>query len=317
MDSDERALLDRGVRHALADASGDGSLVALGWHDVLRAESRTAVSVVFGAQGDLNASTSSLDDVMFHGFGVPRSLGETLTLPAFDEWSPPGTYDGDVLAVEGLAMPRAAHGDAVVVPARAGAQVVLATVAVDTLTNRAVHGLDPDLGLRRIHGTGLRPLRTDPLDHEAWDAGLAAGRRALATELVAAGRAMVRLACEHARDREQFGHPVAGFQAVRHRLADAHVALEGADAAVTAAWDAPGPLTALLAKSLAGRAARVATTHCQQVLAGIGFTTEHPLHRYVRRAAVLDGLLGSSFRLPRHLGATMLAARHAPRLVEL
>ena len=83
------------------------------------------------------------------------------------------------------------------------------------------------------------------------------------------------------------------------------------------AWDAPDPLTAILAKSLAGRGATVAAKHCQQVLAGIGFTADHALHRYIKRALVLDGVLGSSSRLPRELGTTLLATRQLPRLLDL
>ena len=157
----------------------------------------------------------------------------------------------------------------------------------------------------------------ETVEPAAWDDTLIAGRRALATELVAAGRTMLRLAREHALEREQFGRPIAQFQAVRHRLAETYVALEAADAAVVSAWDTPGPLTAMLAKSLAGRGATVAARHCQQVLAGIGFTSEHALHRYVKRALVLDGLLGSSTRLPQALGASLLATRQLPRLLDL
>ncbi|MFF4260425.1 acyl-CoA dehydrogenase family protein [Streptomyces sp. NPDC001663] len=53
-------------------------------------------------------------------------------------------------------------------------------------------------------------------------------------------------------------------------------------------------LGSLLAKAAAGQAALTAALHCQQVLGGIGFTAEHPLHRHLRRAVVLDGLLGSA-----------------------
>ena len=139
----------------------------------------------------------------------------------------------------------------------------------------------------------------------------------LATELVAVGRTMLRLAREHALERVQFGRPIAQFQAVRHRLAETYVALEAADAAVISAWDAPGPLTAMLAKSLAGRGGTVAMRHCQQVLAGIGFTQEHALHHSVKRAMVLDGLLGSSTRLPKEIGSLLLATRTLPRLLDL
>ena len=53
--------------------------------------------------------------------------------------------------------------------------------------------------------------------------------------------------------------------------------------------------------------------HCQQVLAGIGFTTEHPLHLFVRRTIVLDQLLGAGSVLTRQLGADILRQRHAAR----
>ena len=59
---------------------------------------------------------------------------------------------------------------------------------------------------------------------------LANGRKALGWWLVGASRAMLALARQHALDRVQFGRPVASFQAIRHRLADTLVAIEGAEA---------------------------------------------------------------------------------------
>jgi len=66
-----------------------------------------------------------------------------------------------------------------------------------------------------------------------------------------------------------------------------------------------------------GRAALGAARNCQQVLAGIGFTAEHPFHRYVRRVLVLDQLLGSSRSLTRGYGAELLATRRLPDLLPL
>jgi Acyl-CoA dehydrogenase, C-terminal domain len=143
---------------------------------------------------------------------------------------------------------------------------------------------------------------------------LAAGRRALGWWLTGTGRAMLSLARSHAVDRVQFGRRIASFQAVRHRLAETLVALEGAEATLLAAED---DLGSLLAKAAAGQAALVAARHCQQVLGGIGFTAEHGLHRHVRRALVLDGLLGSAVELTREAGAILRAHRSAPRLVHL
>ena len=111
--------------------------------------------------------------------------------------------------------------------------------------------------------------------------------------------------------------PVASFQAIRHRLAETLVAIEGAEATLVAAAAEPDDLSFLLAKAAAGQAALAAARHCQQVLGGIGFTAEHELHRHLKRALVLDGLLGSSRELTREAGATLRAKGFAPRLVQL
>ncbi|MEV1067666.1 acyl-CoA dehydrogenase family protein [Streptomyces sp. NPDC050263] len=160
--------------------------------------------------------------------------------------------------------------------------------------------LDPEL-----------PLRQVPVGAPV---AVAAGRGALGWWLLGTGRAMLALARRHVLDREQFGRPLASFQALRHRLAETYVALEGAEAALAAARDDTG---ALLAKAAAGRAALTAARHCQQALGGLGFTAEHELHRHVRRALVLDGLLGSARELTREAGALLLRKGRAPHLVDL
>ena len=137
------------------------------------------------------------------------------------------------------------------------------------------------------------------------------------TELVGASRAMLQLARDHAVERIQFGRPIAAFQAVRHRLAESLVAIDAADAALDAAWEIESPLNAVLAKAIAGRSARVVSRHCQQILAGIGFTTEHPFHRYLRRVLVLDGLLGDARTLIKALGDEMLRTRKLPGVLPL
>jgi alkylation response protein AidB-like acyl-CoA dehydrogenase len=101
---------------------------------------------------------------------------------------------------------------------------------------------------------------------------------------------MLALARTHAMDRTQFGKPVAGFQADRHKLAETLVAIEGVEAALGLS---DGDLRAMLAKPAAGQAALTAARHCQQMLGGIGFTAEHDLHRHVRRLLVPNGLLGA------------------------
>jgi len=72
-----------------------------------------------------------------------------------------------------------------------------------------------------------------------------------------------------------------------------------------------------MAKAVAGRSARTVARHSQQVLAGIGFTTEHPFHTYLRRVLVLDQLLGSARTLTTSLGATVIDHRELPPLLAL
>ena len=163
-------------------------------------------------------------------------------------------------------------------------------------------------------GSGLDaelPIHTAPAGEQI---PLAAGRRALGWWLVGSSRAMLSLARQHALDRVQFGRPIASFQAVRHRLAETLVAIEGAESTLRMAAD---DLGCLLAKAAAGQAALTAAKHCQQVMGGIGFTAEHDLHRHVKRVMVLDGLLGSARELTSEAGAAVRARGHAPKLANL
>ena len=148
-------------------------------------------------------------------------------------------------------------------------------------------------------------------------AALASGRRALGWWLVGSSRAMLALARQHALDRVQFGRHIGSFQAIRHRLAETLVAIEGAEAALETASAEPDELASLLAKAAAGQAALTTARHCQQVLGGIGFTAEHQLHRHVKRSLILDGLLGSARELTREAGVALRTKGFAPRLAQL
>ncbi|OBK24460.1 acyl-CoA dehydrogenase [Mycobacterium asiaticum] len=170
-------------------------------------------------------------------------------------------------------------------------------------TDAETSALDDDLPLRRV--AAGEPVAVD------------AARQALGWWLVGTSRAMLSLARQHALDRVQFGRPIASFQAVRHRLAETLVAIEGAEATLQAATDQPDDLASLLAKAAAGQAALTTARHCQQVLGGIGFTAEHELHRHVKRALVLDGLFGSARELTCEAGARIRDVGSAPRLVDL
>jgi alkylation response protein AidB-like acyl-CoA dehydrogenase len=161
---------------------------------------------------------------------------------------------------------------------------------------------------------GGLPLRRE---EEGYPIRVAEARVAVGWWLLGSARAMLSLARQHALDRVQFGKPIASFQAVRHRLAETLVAIEGAEATLTLPGVDNPDLTALMAKAAAGKAALTAAKHCQQVLGGIGFTEEHDLQLHVKRVLVLDGLLGSSRELTRKAGAGLRARGSAPRLANL
>jgi alkylation response protein AidB-like acyl-CoA dehydrogenase len=138
--------------------------------------------------------------------------------------------------------------------------------------------------------------------------------RLAAVALEAAGIAQraLEFAVEHARTREQFGRPIGAYQAVSHPLADTYVESELARSlAYWAAWclaedDEEAPVAAAAAKSFAGDVAVTACERAIQVLGGIGFTWEHPLHTYYKRALWIQAYGGYSRELRARIAARLL-----------
>jgi alkylation response protein AidB-like acyl-CoA dehydrogenase len=221
------------------------------------------------------------------------------------------------LALRGIGTAGLGRRDTAVVIALTGEEH--STVVVDTaaLELRSVNGLDPTIGIVQVGGDRVGAIGRSESPPSAWANAVATGQLAVAQELVGASKAMLQLARDHARERIQFGRPIAAFQAVRHRLAESLVAIEAAEAALGAAWDVGSPFDAALAKAIAGRSARTVALHGQQVLAGIGFTAEHAFHHYVRRTLMLDGLFGDLRSLTRELGEELLRTRRLPSILPL
>lgn len=309
MDAAERELLTSTIRQLASTSTGpalDGALAELGWTEALAAEPRTAVAALFEAQGESATTSSALHLVLGAALGHP---GVVAVLPPLGRWDPPGagaTFEGLLLGD---------HRDATVftVITDRGADVGIAPAHVELTP---VAGMDPALGLSRARGELPAPTGSPPTP-APWAEAVAAGQRALAHELIGSMAAMLELARAHALERIQFGQPIAGFQAVRHRLADSYVALAAARAAAEAAWDDGTPHTAGVAKAIAGRNARLVAKHAQQVLAGIGFTAEHRFHQHLRRVLLLDGLLGDAKHLTRAQGAELLRSRRLPAILPL
>jgi alkylation response protein AidB-like acyl-CoA dehydrogenase len=121
---------------------------------------------------------------------------------------------------------------------------------------------------------------------------------AYALEAVGIGSWAVEAAVAYVSEREQFGKKIGTYQAVSHPVVDAYVGVElGRSLAYWAAWcvaegDAQAVLACAAAKAQATEAAVRACETSIQVHGGIGFTWEHPLHRYYKRALWLEAALG-------------------------
>jgi len=122
-------------------------------------------------------------------------------------------------------------------------------------------------------------------------------RTVLSAEATGAARECTEMAAAYAKDRQQFGRPIAMFQGVKHHCANMAVATELATSAV---WDAARAAAtggdqlhyaAAIAATLAAPAADLCANLNTQVHGGIAITWEHDAHLYMRRATSLLNLI--------------------------
>lgn len=118
-----------------------------------------------------------------------------------------------------------------------------------------------------------------------WQAGLAAEAAGLLAAALASTVA-------HVSDRQQFGRPLATFQALRHRLAEAQVRTNGVYWLAMKAGATLDPADAALAALHAQETARDCVYDFHQFLGAMGMTLEHPLHLWTYRLKALIGELG-------------------------
>src|SRR5436309_2894944 len=125
---------------------------------------------------------------------------------------------------------------------------------------------------------------------DARDRLLDRGATFAAADLLGSASRALDLAVEHAKERVQFGRPIGSFQAVKHRCADMLVDVEGMRSTVYwAAWcigaaDPEASIAASTAKTWCSDASKRVMSSALQVHGGVGFTGEHDLHLYLKRA---------------------------------
>jgi len=203
------------------------------------------------------------------------------------------------------------NANLLVVAAAAESGPALFTVAADSagLERTAAPAMDPTRKLADITfantpaerlGDG-KPLDLTPI----YDTALVA----LANEMAGGAQALFDSAVEYTKLRVQFGRTIGSFQAIKHRLADLLLEVEGAKSAAYQAAQAMAAgeavtETASLAKACASEAFLSAAIQCIQLHGGIGFTWENDTHLWFKRAKSSEVFLGT----PAHHRERMLQA---------
>ena len=249
----------------------------LGWVGILQADDLSFL--------DAAVLFEELGRVLYDG---PYVLNEVAAQPGRDVWS---------IEIDGF-VPHLDRVDRVLMPDMHGVRAAGETVAT----------VDETLGLGRLSPNGAEPAQGEWVDVR---------RRllaALALEAVGIGTKATELAIAYAGEREQFGKKIGTYQAISHPLVNAYVAVELARSlAYWAAWcvaeeDELVDQAVAAAKSQATEAAVLACETSIQVHGGIGFTWEHALHRYYKRALWLEGALGYGREQRAEVAASLLSS---------
>ncbi len=159
---------------------------------------------------------------------------------------------------------------------------------------RSRSGSRDEPAMDRTRSIGWLELDDQPAlwlgDDGAADAVLDRALVAACAEMLGAADVVLAMTVQYAKDRVQFGRPIGGFQAVKHRCADMLVDVEGMrSVAYYAAWavgagDPEATVAASAAKVWCSDAARRVMASGLQVHGGIGFTWEHDLHLFLKRS---------------------------------
>jgi alkylation response protein AidB-like acyl-CoA dehydrogenase len=210
----------------------------------------------------------------------------------------PGIASGEARGTVGVVK----GGEAPLVPDADSAEVIVLVEDGDTATLveasaaevEPLETIDATRRFARVRADGGESLGGAPrgaIDRVA---------TALAAELVGVSQRAMEMAVDYARERHQFGRAIGSYQAVSHACAQMLLQTEGArSTAYWAAWCADAepetlPLASSMAKAYASDAGWLVTASALQVLGGIGFTWEHDLHFFLKRAKADGQLYGTA-----------------------
>jgi alkylation response protein AidB-like acyl-CoA dehydrogenase len=298
-DAAELDLIRTSLRQVLdttTPAELPGALLAQGWADLVATDPAAAITALSEQAGRARSVAPIADLAMLHGAGL---VADATT----------------AVLVDGHALAGAERATRFVLVDEQG----IVSVGADSVELTPAGGFDPALGLSRATVGNTKGDRIG--DASAATSAIAAGRRALASQMVGSVEQMLTDTLAYVTERHQFGRSIGSFQTVKHRLAEVKVAVTAAQATTATAWESAttvaGSTLAMAAKALAGRAHELASTHCFQVHGGIAFTVEHGFHQWVRRGLLLDHLLGNHRSLTGEVGRAVIAAGGPLRLPPL
>ena len=196
--------------------------------------------------------------------------------------------------------------DALIVAAQVDGAPALFIVDKETArwSARRLQVIDETRGVTEVHFDQLTVASTALLGKvgQGWDIlqyGYQSLNAAIAAMQVGEIEEVVEMCAEYARTREQFGHPIGVFQAVKHRIVEMKVELELAKSLVYYAnWavaEQTGDMRSAVASARAftTEASREVAAHNVQPHGGIGFTTEIDCHLFLKRARMMESYLGS------------------------
>jgi alkylation response protein AidB-like acyl-CoA dehydrogenase len=173
-------------------------------------------------------------------------------------------------------------------------------VDADDVTARRVPVFDPVLHVADVSFSRLKIDDASRVTDADPERSRHVALTGMAMTMVGACQRILDLVLDHVRERHQFGVPIGSFQALQHKAADMHVAIEraralGYFAALTIAADDPRRrLAATMAKAAAGECQSLVFRHGLQSFGAMGFTWENDLQFALKRAKAGELMLGGA-----------------------
>lgn len=234
------------------------------------------------------------------------------------------TGDGHTLSGSSTPVEAAAQADTLLVTAQCDGDPIQFVVPVDLdgVTVTPLRGLDPVRRFARVKFENVEvaaDARLGTAGTVARDVELQLQHALVmqAAMLVGAAERTFEFTVEWAFDRYSFGRPLASYQELKHRFADMKMWLEASHALAAALArevqvGAPGAAeTASATKAYLGTQLAELMQDCVQMHGGIGLTTDHDLHLYLRRVTADRSLFGTPSQHRQRLAAMAIAASPA------